>query len=487
MSGGNGINSKFNAVILNEGVSQINIENGGEQYQNAPVVNIVQGSGTGASLLLKSSDLGQILKISGDNITYNYSHDRTLKPELNTTYNLQLIRTQVIDYLDVVDGGANFVSVPNILLIGGSGSLFRLRPIIQNEVIQSVEVDNPGRGFLSAPTVKAEVTHTWVGLQSNSTLNFAYNAKIPTGTEVTLQQVSGTFPTPLLPNTKYYAIAATVANGLGDNQIRLATSLANANAGTYIAFTSAPVLGATGSTSFTLKTTDLGDNIIAYMRPGTFSVGERIYQGASTASYTAFGYVRNWDPNGRVVSVEIVEGEFKIGEPVFGEESSAFGQIHDFSRADAVFEVSPISVSANRWERTTGILDVNEQRLYDSDRFQEFSYNISSSININDWRSQLKFAAHPAGFKVLGTQIVSQSGFKRYNPRPTVNLNTNSIYDWWVPGVDNSGSPKSFNGTTFVFPKPSASNTGKLSIIKNFGLGKPDYTYLKKYKKLRNS
>ena len=30
---------------------------------------------------------GRILKIAGDNITFNYSHDRTLKPELNTTYN----------------------------------------------------------------------------------------------------------------------------------------------------------------------------------------------------------------------------------------------------------------------------------------------------------------------------------------------------------------------------------------------------------------
>ena len=34
----------------------------------------------------------------------------------------------------------------------------------------------------------------------------------------------------------------------------------------------------------------------------------------------------------------------------------------------------------------------------------------------------------------------------------------------------------SFNGTTFFVPKPSASNTGKLSRIENFVLGKPDYT-----------
>ena len=35
---------------------------------------------------------------------------------------------------------------------------------------------------------------------------------------------------------------------------------------------------------------------------------------------------------------------------------------------------------------------------------------------------------------------------------------------------------KSFNGTTFFVPKPSASNTGKLARIENFILGKPDYT-----------
>ena len=89
--GGNGINASLNALIVNQGVSNIQIEAAGEQFQSAPIVNIEQKVGSGASILLKSSDLGEILKISGDNITFNYSHDRTLKPQLNTTYNLQLI------------------------------------------------------------------------------------------------------------------------------------------------------------------------------------------------------------------------------------------------------------------------------------------------------------------------------------------------------------------------------------------------------------
>ena len=475
VSGGNGINAILNAQIVNQGVTNIQIEDGGEQFQSPPVINIVQTKGTGASLLLKSSDLGQIVKIGGDNITFNYSHDRTLKPELNTTYNLQLIRTQIIDYLDVIDGGFSFVAKPTIVLEGGSGSAFELNPIIQNEVIQEVQVVNPGKGFFSAPAVSARVSHSFVALRSNSTLNFAYDAKIPTGTKVSLRQISGTLPQPLQANVVYYVIEDTIANGLANNQIRLATSLANANAGTYIIFTTNPQIGNNGVSSFVLDTTDLGARIVAYMKPAEFSVGERIYQGASTASYTAYGFIKNWDPKGRVVSVEIVEGEFRLGEPVFGAESAAFGQIHAFDRADAVFEVSPISISGNRWEKTTGFLDLNEQRLYDSNRFQEFSYEISSSINIKDWKNPIKFAAHPAGFKVFGSQILSTATFKDFKPTPYRDFVTNDLYNWWLPGVPPA-TLKTFNGTTFFTPKPTANNVAKLSRIDNFALGKPDYT-----------
>ena len=473
--GGNGINAELDALILNEGVSVINIGAAGQQYQSAPLINIEQKVGTGASVLLKSSDMGEILKIGGDNITFNYSHDRTLKPKLNTTYNLQLVRTQIIDYLDVVDGGQNFVATPEILLVGGQGSLFDLNPIIQNEIIQSVEVVNAGRGFTSAPTVQARVSHSFVPLNSNSTLNFPYNAKIPSGTKVTLVASAGQLPAPLLENTTYYAVAATIDNGLATNQIKLATTLANSNTETTIAFTSNPIGDpTTGQTIFTLQTTDLGDNIIAYMKPATFSIGERIYQGASTSSYTAYGFIKNWDASGRVVSVELVEGDFVIGEPVFGEESAAFGQIHAFSRADAEFVVSPVSTSAATWERTTGFLDLNEQRVYDSNRFQEFSYDISSSVNITEWKNPLKFAAHPAGFKVVGTQVLLQSVKKEYRPKSTLNLSPSADYDWWTSNTNSVGT--TFNGFTSITPKPSAKNTGKLATINNFALAKPDYT-----------
>ena len=204
------------------------------------------------------------------------------------------------------------------------------------------------------------------------------------------------------------------------------------------------------------------------MKPAEFSVGERIYQGASTTSYTAYGIIKNWDPSGRVVSVELIEGDFVVGEPVFGEETAAFGQIHAFDRADAEFVVSPISTSSANWEKTTGFLDLNEQRVYDSNRFQEFSYDISSSINITEWKNPLKFAAHPAGFKVVGTQVLLQSVKKEYRPRSVENLNPSSQFDWWTTNTNALGT--TFNGTTFIAPKPSAKNTGKISTINNLSL-----------------
>ena len=109
------------------------------------------------------------------------------------------------------------------------------------------------------------------------------------------------------------------------------------------------------------------------MTPGSFFVGEKLYQGSSTDSFSALGTVKAWDPKGRVLSVEIELGEFALNQPVFGLQSNAFGEIHDFERSVANFTVSPIATATAEFKRTTGILDLNDQRLYDSDRYQEFS------------------------------------------------------------------------------------------------------------------
>ena len=474
ISGGTGLNAVLRAEVVDETVSKIVIENAGTKFQNAPIIAINQGKGEGGSVLLKSENLGTIIGLGGDNITYNYSHDRTLKPEVNTTYNLQLTRTQIVDFFTITNGGNSFVTTPTIELIGGGGSGAILKPIIDNEVIQAIEVINPGKGYSSTPTVQAKITHSFVGLVSNSTINFPYDTKIPTGTKVVLKELDGSLPTPLEPDIVYYAIAATTQNGLASNQIRLATTNVNAVDGTFVTFTGPATLGNNGTATFVLETTDLGDQITVTMIPSTFSVGEKLYQGTSTDSFSAIGEVKYWDPKGRILSVEASRGEFIKGQPVFGLQTKAFGEIHDFERALATFKVSPIATATAEFKRTTGILDLNEQRIYDSDKYQEFSYVIDSPINIKEWKNQIKSSAHPAGFKVFGNQVISQAAFKRYRRRSFNNPSNPDPNTWFEERFGDEN--QSFNGTTFFTPKPSASNVGKLSKIDNFVLGKPDYT-----------
>ena len=474
ISGGTGIGAVLRAEIIDETVSTIIIENAGTRFQNPPIITVKQGTGTGASILLKSSDLGKIISLGGDNITYNYSHDRTLKPSVNTNYNLQLTRTQIVDFFTVTNGGYSFVTKPTIELVGGGGSGAVMDAIIDNEVIQAITIANPGRGFSSTPAVQARITHSFVPLQSNSTLNFPYDTKIPVGTKVQLLEVDGTLPSPLVANTDYFAISPTIANGLASNQLKLADNLSDALDGTAITLTSPPSIGDGGTATFNLTTTDLGDQITVTMTPASFFIGEKLYQGSSTDSFSALGTVKAWDPKGRVLSVEVEVGEFALNQPVFGLQSNAFGEIHDFDRSVANFTVSPIATATAEFKRTTGILDLNDQRLYDSDRYQEFSYVVNSPINVKQWKNQFKNSAHPAGFKVLGTQVVSQSAFKRYQRRSFYNPSNPDTFDWWEQRFGDENA--SFNGTTFFVPKPSASNTGKLSRIENFVLGKPDYT-----------
>ena len=369
-----------------------------------------------------------------------------------------------MDFFTVTNGGNSFVTTPTIELIGGGGSGAVLKPIIDNEVIQAIEVINPGKGYSSTPAVQAKITHSFVGLTSNSTLNFPYDTKIPTGTKVVLKELDGNLPTPLQPNIVYYAIAATIQNGLGSNQIRLATTNTNAVDNIFVTFTGPATLGSNGTSTFVLETTDLGDQITVTMIPGTFSVGEKLYQGTSTDSFSAIGEVKYWDPKGRILSVEASQGEFAKGQPVFGLQTKAFGEIHDFERALATFTVSPIATATAEFKRTTGILDLNEQRIYDSDKYQEFSYVIDSPINIRQWKNQIKSSAHPAGFKVFGNQVVSQSAFKRYRRRSFNNPSNPDPNTWFEERFGDEN--QSFNGTTFFTPKPSASNVGKLLRLK---------------------
>ena len=58
---------------------------------------------------------------------------------------------------------------------------------------------------------------------------------------------------------------------------------------------------------------------------------------------------------------------------------------------------------------------------------------------------------------------------------PTRDFLTADLYNWWIPGQPPN-TLRTTNGITLVTPKPSAENTGKLSTIANFALGKPDYT-----------
>ena len=102
------------------------------------------------------------------------------------------------------------------------------------------------------------------------------------------------------------------------------------------------------------------------------------------------GIVKAWDPKGRVLSVEVELGEFALNQPVFGLQSNAFGEIHDFDRSVANFTVSPIATATAEFKRTTGILDLNDQRIYDSDRYQEFSYVVNSPINVRTGRTSLR-------------------------------------------------------------------------------------------------
>ena len=76
-----------------------------------------------------------------------------------------------------------------------------------------------------------------------------------------------------------------------------------------------------------------------------------------------------------------------------------FGTVSDKINVDSLYDIAPVDPLVVRgWNKDTGKLSINEQRLIDSD-YQYFSYSLKSKIAYDAWNDIVSSMAHPGGFK----------------------------------------------------------------------------------------
>ena len=134
------------------------------------------------------------------------------------------------------------------------------------------------------------------------------------------------------------------------------------------------------------------------LEKNTFNIGEKVSSGAIT------GTVIDWNKDTETLKVSSRES-FEEGIEIVGESSSSRGIISNVTSSNCSYIVGSSSTVSKGWQKETGFLDNQFQRVHDNDYYQYFSYALRSEVPLDNWENAVGNLNHTAGFKKFGDLI----------------------------------------------------------------------------------
>ena len=190
---------------------------------------------TQSEILTLTGSTGQVGMINANSSTignYLFICDGTSAWIINTSGTVTQITNTSIHTITITNAGLGYGTAPSVI-IGGAGGAAAIATT-SGSVVTAITISNYGTGYVSPPTITigAPVLTFDPTTTINTTTNeIAITNTYSTGTAVVYANGGGGSPAPLVSGTTYYIIAVS------GSAIKLATSSANATAGTAIDLT----------------------------------------------------------------------------------------------------------------------------------------------------------------------------------------------------------------------------------------------------------
>ena len=405
-----------NSTTAKGAIYQVRVLSGGKGYSTLPTITSVESdSGVNAIFEPKTNSIGKITSTEIQDIGFNYSSDYSVRPTVKFPSVLILESLSSFDYIGITSIGKNYNSAPSLVVIDG----------LTNKVIEDVELSynlgdskvtiNKNSSSLSNVTPKIIPTNNSNGIKIN---NIIFN----NSTKDVTVTLGASFSDP--EDYPFEVGSKVLIEGIS---VGIATTAKGYNSSNYdyalFTLTSIdPNIGGTiGSVTYNLSSYLSNGQI-----PGSFnnflSAGKIIpeshfpifnavlkknnfYKGESVYSVSSVGNVISWDANNQHLKVSTIN-DFYINERVRGETSNSIGIIENIISFESNYKVDAYSNLRKGWNRETGFLNNDFQRVHDSDYYQYFSYALKSQKDLNVWDNPVSSLNHTAGFKKFGNLII---------------------------------------------------------------------------------
>ena len=124
----------------------------GFNYKKLPKFKSVTSvNGQNANIVAISTSIGRIKDVRIVDIGFEYASDKTLSPEAFISPVVNIDNLDVIEEVNIIDGGTNFINAPNLIVFNPVSNVvvdtLSLQPIAPNQTISEVKVLAPVNGL----------------------------------------------------------------------------------------------------------------------------------------------------------------------------------------------------------------------------------------------------------------------------------------------------------------------------------------------------
>ena len=108
---------------------------------------------------------------------------------------------------------------------------------------------------------------------------------------------------------------------------------------------------------------------------------------------------QGYNPVTNTIRLRSLTVKLNEGDVIKGQLSGAEGTVRNVSQSETFFKTDYFAERPKGWQRETGKLNNDFQKIEDSDYYQQFSYSLRSEIPYETWKPAVDSIIHPSGYK----------------------------------------------------------------------------------------
>ena len=404
-----------NSSLASGGVGKINLTSSGLGYKKIPgISSITSVNGINAKILALSDSVNKINDVRILDPGFEYHSDKTLRPDARISPTITLINSDVIGKIEVISGGKNYISAPDLVVVDPETGLLTDQGVIELELsassISAVNVISSPKGL---KPIEQRIRTI------NNSNGVSISQVVGMSTTTTVGVVTCTLVTPVAGfSTSVFTVGEQIfvegiqlesSTGSGYNSTDhgfnffTVTSYTNTNPAvvkfdmTGITTTAIGIAKTTQSNYATITKFSDYPTFRTTQSSSEFRAGERLAVkiGNNFVIVNLSVFENNPDEFIKVSgSYDLV-----IGDQIRGEISGTIATINSISQNKGRFNIG-FSLKQDRgWDTETGKLSEDYQVLPDNDYYQNLSYTVQSPITYTDIVDPVNRLVHTTGLK----------------------------------------------------------------------------------------